>query len=624
MVAPHSNGFKSNLKRDTLNLLLELVYKHKPYQCFCTARPSKWQTISNEYNDLTGSKIRYNELRDKFDKVFQAFTYNYDLADDNVNLKTLQLIATEHKSSEQQKDNDEISLLLRLMDKYKPHVNRFGKVTIKWEAVLESYNCISNKSLSKPISLISRFSRVTKAYNKKNNLFYLECDNPPLLEKLVEENNNVCLYFPEGWLACLLSLINKYNPYAGGKQDQALLWRQILQDYNAILHSKIDDASILQFNFKEAVKAYQENREEFMINHNISQLSTILDMHYKSEIHSDDSIDILLELINKHKPFKKPKDLGLRRKAWKLVLERYNLLASINYLDYRPLQKKFKAVVKNYLDANSLTDCSNKELLQKLTTEYVLENPRSCSHIIRNSQLHSEESVATYSTLEKKFNFDRAALEYQKDGATSSTLKNVSSKHLDEDLNKYFILKRQDINRKLAKTSSSSHTIAQTSLDQVKKLVFDEKISLAVSTKVIPLSDVRKSNGSGLTEYSKGKIKGKYLDLLLQLVYNSKPYEYPPTGRPSAWKGIANEFNSLSTSNMAYNELRDNFDLVFAAFNHNKDALPSDIDTKTLLKISKEYKNSNQQTDDDDTSLLLKLMDTYKPHLNQFGTDTHK
>lgn len=126
-------------EHDPVNLLLSLVFKMKPYQVATNIRPSTWRKLSNEFNSINGSNTTYNNIRDTCDRNFLLFYHNNEIYHKGSNLYLLKNIRDEYMKSEQQKDNDITSCILRLVDNDKPHVIQYGGNEI-WEQESKVYN----------------------------------------------------------------------------------------------------------------------------------------------------------------------------------------------------------------------------------------------------------------------------------------------------------------------------------------------------------------------------------------------------------------------------------------------------------------------------------------------------
>jgi len=81
-----------------------------------------------------------------------------------------------------------------------------------------------------------------------------------------------------------------------------------------------------------------------------------------------ESIDLLVELLEAHKPHLKP--YSERLKSWIDLLEEYNDVAGTHYKQSRTLKKRFERVVDAYRVDKSLPTCQNVDLLSKLIDEY--------------------------------------------------------------------------------------------------------------------------------------------------------------------------------------------------------------------------------------------------------------
>ncbi|SMN19498.1 similar to Saccharomyces cerevisiae YNL314W DAL82 Positive regulator of allophanate inducible genes [Maudiozyma saulgeensis] len=90
-------------------------------------------------------------------------------------------------------------------------------------------------------------------------------------------------------------------------------------------------------------------------------------MSFKSS-KSIESIDLLVELLEVHKPHLKP--YSERLKSWIDLLEEYNDVAGTHYKQSRTLKKRFERVVDAYRVDKSLPACQNTDLLSKLIEEY--------------------------------------------------------------------------------------------------------------------------------------------------------------------------------------------------------------------------------------------------------------
>lgn len=90
-------------------------------------------------------------------------------------------------------------------------------------------------------------------------------------------------------------------------------------------------------------------------------------MHINGE-RMTESIDLLLELLDTHKPHLKPYSGRLR--SWLELLDEYNDVAGTHYKQSRTLKKRFERVVDAYRDDKSRIVCRNSQLLGKLVGEY--------------------------------------------------------------------------------------------------------------------------------------------------------------------------------------------------------------------------------------------------------------
>ncbi len=161
---------------------------------------------------------------------------------------------------------------------------------------------------------------IVAAYSQKLDLYRLQCDNPYLLAKLVKQHNDKKMIFPRGWFNCLLCLIAQHKPSSDTTMDDDLRWKQILKDYNLILYSQLDDFSILKFIFKQTIKECQENIEVFACYENIAFLNKVINDYTKSDTFIVNVYDLLINLINKYKPFSYSKTLQIQEEAWHLII----------------------------------------------------------------------------------------------------------------------------------------------------------------------------------------------------------------------------------------------------------------------------------------------------------------
>ena len=81
-----------------------------------------------------------------------------------------------------------------------------------------------------------------------------------------------------------------------------------------------------------------------------------------------ESIDLLLELLDVHKPHLKP--YSGRLKSWLELLGEYNSVAGTHYKQSRTLKKRFERVVQAYKADRSRIVCRNPQLLDRLVEEY--------------------------------------------------------------------------------------------------------------------------------------------------------------------------------------------------------------------------------------------------------------
>lgn len=83
---------------------------------------------------------------------------------------------------------------------------------------------------------------------------------------------------------------------------------------------------------------------------------------------SMESVDLLLVLLDAHKPHLKPYSSRLR--SWIGLLNEYNHVAGTQYKQARTLKKRFERIIDAYKNNRSSIVCENRDLLDKLVEEY--------------------------------------------------------------------------------------------------------------------------------------------------------------------------------------------------------------------------------------------------------------
>lgn len=82
----------------------------------------------------------------------------------------------------------------------------------------------------------------------------------------------------------------------------------------------------------------------------------------------EETIDLLVELLETHKPHLKPYSERLR--SWIDMLQEYNEIAGTHYKQPRTLKRRFERIVDMYRSDKSLPSCQNPMLLARLIDEY--------------------------------------------------------------------------------------------------------------------------------------------------------------------------------------------------------------------------------------------------------------
>lgn len=82
----------------------------------------------------------------------------------------------------------------------------------------------------------------------------------------------------------------------------------------------------------------------------------------------EETIDLLVELLETHKPHLKP--YSERLKSWVDMLQVYNEVAGTHYKQPRTLKRRFERIVDTYRTDKTLPSCQNPTLLSRLIDEY--------------------------------------------------------------------------------------------------------------------------------------------------------------------------------------------------------------------------------------------------------------
>ncbi|KAG0672228.1 SNF1-interacting protein [Maudiozyma exigua] len=83
---------------------------------------------------------------------------------------------------------------------------------------------------------------------------------------------------------------------------------------------------------------------------------------------AEETIDLLVELLETYKPHLKP--YSERLKSWVDMLQEYNEIAGTHYKQPRTLKRRFERIVDMYRSDKSLPSCQNPILLSRLIDEY--------------------------------------------------------------------------------------------------------------------------------------------------------------------------------------------------------------------------------------------------------------
>lgn len=82
----------------------------------------------------------------------------------------------------------------------------------------------------------------------------------------------------------------------------------------------------------------------------------------------EETVDLLVELLETHKPHLKP--YSERLKSWVDMLQEYNEVAGTHYKQPRTLKRRFERIVDMYRVDKSLPSCHDPTLLSRLIDEY--------------------------------------------------------------------------------------------------------------------------------------------------------------------------------------------------------------------------------------------------------------
>lgn len=140
----------------------------------------------------------------------------------------------------------------------------------------------------------------------------------------------------------------------------------------------------------------------------------------------NESLDLLLTLLDTHKPHLKP--YSCRLSSWFKLLNEYNKTAGTNFKQPRTLKTRFEKVIDLYRTDKTKIQCKNFDLLSKLVNEY----NKPYRLIQKQLAIETDSNSSVYNTTTGKNNRKRKL--YDLDGSTSN-LQMVSNAKNSNDNN---------------------------------------------------------------------------------------------------------------------------------------------------------------------------------------------